>query len=148
MKKCLIVSAVLCLFFLPSFTFSQVQSKSENKVRVFITDSKSWEISGGFGASGGTGGGSVTGGARPQTAEIIKTFGERCPEVTVTMKQDKADYIVLLDHEGGKGWARKDNKVAVFDKEGDAIFSGSTRSLGNSVKDACDAIKKRLQPAK
>lgn len=116
----------------------------QSKPRVFVTDSKSWEMSGGFGASGGVAGGSVSGGARPQTAEIIKTFGERCPEITVNMKQEKADYIVVLDHEGGKGWARKDNKVVVFNKDGDSIFSGSTRSLGNSVKDGCEAIKRDL----
>jgi hypothetical protein len=28
----------------------------------------------------------------------------------------------------------------VFNKAGDLIYSGSTRSLGNGVKDACDAI--------
>ncbi len=105
------------------------------KPRVFITDSKSWETAGVLG-----------GGARPQTAEIMKTFGERCPQVTVTIKQEKADYIVLLDHEGGKGVARKDNKVAVFSKDGDMIHSGSTRTLGNAVKDACQAITRQLPP--
>ena len=30
--------------------------------------------------------------------------------------------------------------MAVFNKDGDSIVSHSTRSLGNSVKDACDAI--------
>jgi hypothetical protein len=122
--------------------------QAQEKPRVFITDSKSWEVSGGFGASAGTASGSASGGARPQTAEIIKTFGERCPEVIVTMKQDKADFVVLLDHEGGKGVVRRDNKIAVFDKEGDAIYSGSTRSLGNAVKDGCAAIKKRLAEKK
>jgi hypothetical protein len=58
------------------------------------------------------------------------------------MKQDKADYVLILDHEGGKGWARKDNKFAVFNKDGDAIGSGSTRSLGNSVKDSCEVLMK------
>jgi hypothetical protein len=48
--------------------------------------------------------------------------------------------VVMLDHEGGKGLVLKDNKFAAFDKEGDAIRSGSTRSLGNSVKEACTAI--------
>ena len=89
-----------------------------DKVRVFVTDSKSWEISGGFAATNNAAAGTVSGGARPQTAEIIKTFGEKCPDVTVTMRPERADYIVLLDHEGGKGWARKDNKVAVFNGEG------------------------------
>jgi hypothetical protein len=115
---------------------------SDEKPRVFITDSQSWEIGGASGGTSGGFGGSVKGGARPQTAEIIKTFGERCPEAIVNNKQDKADYIVLLDHEGGKGFARKDNKVAVFKKDGDSIVSHSTMSLGGAVKDACEAITK------
>jgi hypothetical protein len=32
------------------------------------------------------------------------------------------------------------NKVAVFNHDGDDIFSASTRELGNSVKDACHAM--------
>ncbi len=114
------------------------------KTRVFVTDSKSWEIQGGVGISEDAGGGSVRGGARPQTAEIIKTFRERCPSVTVTLNKDKADYVVLLEHEGGKDLVRRDNKVVVFDREGDAIFSNSTRSLGNAVKDSCRAIQQHL----
>jgi hypothetical protein len=112
------------------------------KPRVFITDSKSWEIAGGGGGSSAGFGGATRGGARPQTAEIIKTFGERCPQVIVNNKQEMADYVVLLDHEGGKGFLRKDNKVAVFNKSGDSIVSHSTRSLGGSVEDACAAIVK------
>ena len=110
--------------------------------RVFITDSKSWEVGGAGGGVDGTFGTAARGGARPQTAEIIKTFGERCPKAIVTMKQEKADYVVVLEHEGGKSILLKDNKVAVFNKEGDAIFSRSTRSLGSSVKDACSALSK------
>lgn len=110
--------------------------------RVFVTDSKSWEVRSGAGGVNGTFGSAGAGGARPQTAEIIKTFGERCPNAIVTMKQEKADYVVVLEHEGGKGMLRKDNKVAVFNKDGDAIFSRSTMSLGGSVKDACTAISK------
>ncbi len=52
------------------------------------------------------------------------------------------NYAVILDHEGGKGALRRRNKVAVFNRDGDAIFSDSTRELGNSVKDACAAITK------
>jgi hypothetical protein len=109
--------------------------------RVFITDSESWSVAGSSGGSGGSYGGAMAGGARPQTAEIIKTFGERCPEVKVNNKQDKADYIVVLDHEGGKGFLRHRNKVAVFNKvTGDSVMSKSTLSLGGSVQEACDAI--------
>ena len=113
---------------------------SAEKPRVFVTDSKSWEISSGVGGSADGFGGAGKGGARPQTAEIIKTFGERCPAVIVNNKQEKADYIVLLDHEGGKEVVSRDNKVVVFNKDGDSIMSRSTRLLGNAVKDACTAI--------
>jgi len=118
------------------------QQPEKQKIRVFVTDSQSWEMSGGFGATSNAAAGHVAGGARPQTAEIIKTFSERCPEITVTNNREKADYIVLLDHEGGKGVLRHRNKIALFNRDGDAIFSHSTLSLGNSVKDACEAIKK------
>jgi len=114
---------------------------AQDKPRVFVTDSQSWEIQGSSGGAGGTFGGQVKGGARPQTAEIVKTFSERCPDVIINNKKEKADYVVVLDHEGGKGWVRKDNKVAVFNSEGDSIVSRSTRSLGNSVQDACNVIK-------
>lgn len=113
------------------------------KARVFITDSQSWEMTGSSGGSGGSFGGSVHGGARPQTAEIIKTFGERCPGVMVNNIQEKTDYIVVLDHEGGKGLLRHRNKVAVFARvSGDSIVSKSTLSLGGSVQEACEAISK------
>ena len=100
---------------------------------VFVTDSNSWQISGGFAASDGTAAGAIRGGARPQTAEIMKTFGERCPGAVVTMNKENADFIILLDHESGKWIVRRDNKVAVFSKNGDMLHSGSTRSLGALV---------------
>ncbi|MBZ5648220.1 MAG: PEGA domain-containing protein [Acidobacteriia bacterium] len=116
---------------------------AQDKPRVFITDSQSWEMSGHAGGSGGAFGAETHGGARPQTAEIIKTFGERCPQVTINNIQAKVDYIVLLDHEGGKGLLRHKNKVAVFAKQsGDSVMSKSTVSLGGSVQEACGAIQK------
>ena len=119
---------------------SSTAQTNPQKARVFISDSESWETSGNAGGANGTFAAHSAGGARPQTAEIIKTFGERCPDVIVNNKPDKADYVVLLDHEGGKGLVKRDNKMAVFNKDGDSIVSHSTRSLGNAVKDACDAI--------
>lgn len=113
---------------------------AQDKPRVFITDSESWELEGRSGGNGDAQAGTVQGGARPQTAEIMKTFSERCPKVTVTINRDRADFVVILDHEGGKGVARADNKIAVFDREGDMVYAGSTRTLGNAVKDACEAI--------
>ena len=116
-------------------------SAQEERPRVFITDSDSWETSGEvFGRDDGLIG-ETRGGARPQTVEIMKTFAERCSTVTVNRYLDAADFVVVLDHEGGKHFFRRDNKVAVFTDNGDLIYSGSTRSLGNAVKDACVAIR-------
>ena len=112
-----------------------------NRPRVFITDSQSWETNGAAGGVNGAFGASSSGGARPQTAEIIKTFGERCPDVTVNNIQSKANYIVVLDHEGGKSFLAHRNKVAVFDaRSGDSVISKSTLSLGGSVEEACKGI--------
>lgn len=124
------------------FTIPAIAQSGAEKPRVFITDSQSWQMTGNGGGANGAGGGHFGGGARPQTAEIIKTFGKRCPQVVVNNKQDKADYTVVLDHEGGKSVLAHDNKVAVFNSDGDAIVSHSTRELGTSVKDACEAIVK------
>jgi hypothetical protein len=147
---CAVAALLLCAAFFPAgqsggqelAAAPSLYHSPRGKPRVFITDSNSWSISGGFGGSGSGFGGGVRGGARPQTAEIIKTFGDKCPNVTVTMNQHAADFVVLLDHEGGKGLARKDNKIAVFNRAGDAIFSTSTRTLGSAVKDACKALRK------
>jgi hypothetical protein len=132
--------AVLALLVIPAA--AQTSTSDAQKARVFITDSQSWQMTGNSGGSSSGFASHTSGGARPQTAEIIKTFGERCSQVVVNNKQDKADYVVVLDHEGGKSILAHDNKVAVFNSDGDAIVSHSTRSLGTSVKDACEAITK------
>jgi len=122
-------------------TGTMVNTPAEH-ARVFITDSQSWEVGSGGGGTAGGFGDAGSGGARPQTAEIVKTFGERCPDVVSNNIKYKADYVVLLDHEGGKGWAFHRNKVAVFVRAtGDSIVSKSTYSLGASVQAACDAIR-------
>jgi len=141
---------VVCLSFwlVCSFASALAQEDSKpseptEKARVFITDSQSWEVAGYGGGGNGAGASTTHGGARPQTAEIIKTFGERCPEVLVNNIQEKTDYVVLLDHEGGKGVLRHRNKVAVFERvSGDSVVSKSTLSLGGSVQEACEAINK------
>lgn len=120
---------------------------SNGKTRVFVTDSQSWEVRGGSSAGGNRNGwgasGWTAGGARPQTAEIIKTLNERCPEITVRNNTQKANFVLVLDQRGGKGYVRRRNKIAVFNRDGDDIFSKSTRELGNAVKDACEAMLNR-----
>jgi len=118
-----------------------VAEAQERRPRVFVPDSESWSFGGSFGFDGETGFGDTKGGAKPQTAEIVKTVHERCSEAIVTMKEERADYILLLQHEGGKIFLRKDNKYVLFNADGDALASGSTRSLGNAIKDACQVLR-------
>ncbi len=143
-KLCFVL-VVLSPFWYLSSSFCQENSKAPDaaeKARVFITDSQSWEVAGGGGGSAAGFGGASHGGARPQTAEIVKTFGERCPDVVVNNIQEKTDYIVILDHEGGKSIFQHRNKVAVFARvSGDSVVSKSTLSLGASVQEACGAIR-------
>lgn len=138
--------SLFCLTLL--LTASIIAQDEKPKPRVFITDSQSWELSGGFAATKDAAAGRISGGAKPQTAEVIKTFGEKCPDVTVTMNAEKADYVILLERDAKDSPLLKDNKYALFNKDGDAIKSGSTRSLGNAVKDACAALVKDWQGKK
>jgi PEGA domain len=116
-------------------------ASDQDKPRIYVTDSNSWSVQGAAGGSNGTFAASSSGGARPQTAEIIKTFGQRCPQVITNNRVDAANYVVELDHEGGKGLLAHKDKIAVFvQKSGDSIFSKSTLSVGGSVEDACKAI--------
>lgn len=127
---------------LPAATIPSAAQPAE-RPRVFITDSSSWEMRGAVGGSSSGFAGVSSGGARPQTAEIIKTFGDRCPSVVINSRAQASDYVVELDHEGGKGLLAHKDKVAVFvQTSGDSIFSKSTLSVGGSVQDACDSILK------
>lgn len=136
--------SLLSLLLFISITAAQDSQKppaTQDKARVFITDSQSWETRGAAGGSNGGFAGESHGGARPQTAEIIKTFGERCPQVVTNNIQVNTDYVVVLDHEGGKSLLSHRNKVAVFNRvSGDSVVSKSTLSLGGSVQAACEAI--------
>jgi hypothetical protein len=149
MRSTFAVGMVGCCLLLPVAFHGQAPSKpaapvvlaDADKPRIYVTESDSWQMQGGVGGNSGGFGGFSAGGASPQTAEIVKTFGQRCPNVVVNNRLEMTDYVVTLQHEGGKGLLRKKDKVAVFvRKSGDSIFSESTLSVGGSVQDACAAI--------
>ncbi len=52
-----------------------------------------------------------------------------------TMNKEKADYLGHSGLRRRQGIIRHDNKFDVFNRYGDAIWSGSTRDLGNAAKD-------------
>jgi len=147
MKFRLFAACILASSALSITAAAQDKTDPAKKVRVYVTDSDSWQMTG---TSGGASSGFISGfgsssrgGARPQTAEIIKTIGQRCPEIIVNDRPEMSDYVIRLEHEGGKGVLSHKDKVAVFvRKSGDSIFSNSTITLGGSVQSACAAIDK------
>jgi hypothetical protein len=66
----------------------------------------------------------------------------------VTANRDKADYLVQFDHEAINPTTpfTHGNKVAVFDKGEDLLYSNATRVLSSAVRGACVAIT-RVRPA-
>ena len=115
------------------------------KPRVFITESASLQVSGDAAAADVKGSLALTGGTSPQNVEVMKAFVQRCPQVVVTANREKADYLVRLDHEAINPTTPfvHGNKVAVFNKDEDLIYSNSSRMLSSAVKGACAAINIR-----
>ena len=112
------------------------------KPRVFITESQALSVTNDTAAGDSKSALSLMGGNTPQSLDVIKSFTQRCPEVIVTGDREKADYVVRLDHEAINPTTPfvRGNKVAVFDKSSDLVYSSSTRILGSVVKGACAAI--------
>lgn len=113
-----------------------------DKPRVYVTESQTAQIAGDAAAGEMKGSLRFSGGTSPQNVEVIRAFSERCPAVIVTADRDKADFTVRLDHEALSPVTpfTRGNKVAIFDKNADLIYSASTRVLSSAVKGACSAI--------
>lgn len=112
------------------------------KPRVFITESGSAQASGDAAVGNAKGSLAFTGGESPQSVEVMKAFLRYCPAVIVTANREKADYLIRLDHEAINPTTPfvHGNKVAVFDRNEDLMYSNSTRTLGSAVKGACSAM--------
>jgi hypothetical protein len=115
---------------------------ASEKPRIFITESQALQVSSNTAVGDAKGGVSVAGGTSPQNVEVMKTFQRRCPAVLVTGNREKADFVVRLDHEEPNPTTLfvHGNKVVVFNKDDDLIYSSSTRMLRTAVNGACAAI--------
>jgi hypothetical protein len=78
--------------------------------------------------------------AHPQTAEIVKTFGQKCFGVVVTSRREAATFTVVLEHKAGKLLHREDNKMVVFDRAGDMVYGASERKLAKAVRGFCGSL--------
>jgi hypothetical protein len=112
------------------------------KPRIFITESTAAQAAGDASVGDAKGSLAFTGGTSPQSIEVMKAFARYCPAVIVTANREKADYLVQLDHEAINPTTPfvHGNKVAVFNKTEDLMYSNSTRILSSAVKGACAAI--------
>ena len=104
------------------------------KPRVFLTESGVAEIT--------SDAISVRKGTSAESIEVMKGFIKHCPTVAITANREKADYVVRFDREGINPTTPfvKGNKVAVFNREEDLVFSTSGRFLPGVVKATCAAV--------
>ncbi len=117
-------------------------SAPPSKPHIFITETTAPQASGDTAVGDAKGSLALTGGSSPQNIEVIRAFERYCPAVVVTANREKADYLVQFDHEAINPTTpfTHGNKVAVFEKKDDLIYSNSTRIMTSGVKDACRAI--------
>jgi len=113
--------------------------KSADHPVVFVQPSDSWKVNNSIGGDRNVILGTGHGGKEPKTAKIYQLLQHRaeCVGVAANMIQEKANYLMLVEHGGGKG-----NRWAFSNKQGDVIGSGETFALGNSVADACKVVMK------
>jgi hypothetical protein len=77
--------------------------------------------------------------ARDQSMEMSKDLEKNCPGVRVTINQQAADYIVLLNHIES-GFVR-DNQIQVANKDGDLLSrTKEGGSIAGGMKKACALI--------
>lgn len=121
----------------------------EQRIRVYVAESAATA----FSAQAADGFATATGGSNDQTVEIMKNLQEKkeCRGLRATRRLNRANFVIAMDrNEGGFskrafGVMAKDNKIVVFDAWEDQIYANSTRSVGNAVKDACNAIKREIE---
>ena len=110
-------------------------AESDGRLRVLVTDRKSWLVSGGF-----------SGPREPKPSQFEKDFEKGCPNVRVTNVQDAADFAVTLDEISTAAAILTPDQptftLAVYSRAG-VLYTGGTSFLKNAVKDACNAIGAR-----
>lgn len=132
-------SALLLLVSLYAIAGDETPLKSADRPVVFVQPSDSWKLDSSIGGDRSIIIGTGHGGKEPQTAKIYQLLQHRteCAGLAPNMIQQNANYVMLIEHGGGKG-----NRWAVSNRDGDVIGSGETFVLGNSVADACQAVMK------
>ncbi len=98
-----------------------------------------------FGASGTVFGGrrsDSTIDSHDESIELTKDLRADCPGIVITLKEDAADYVVMLNRESKAkvGLVKPNSQVLVANKQGDVIWTKDVRQVVSAAKDACAAI--------
>lgn len=123
------------------------------KPRVYVSDTASWNASGGFSRASSVAPDALYGGYDPELTDIYQDFTSDCSAMTVTQKKSDADFVVLFD----KGTPKKGftglhglvkvNRVTVLSKSGETLLSQTERSSDAAVAAACNAVSQPAKPA-
>lgn len=122
---------------------------TDEKVRVFVGESTTWESSG-FNIASASGSanwrsaqssagafGISHAGIVKLTVAVMKQLDDHCPTVVVVDRPDNADYFVRLD-QNTTMWTRHDD-MAVFNRAGEMVFVSSAHSVSKGVKRFCQS---------
>lgn len=111
--------------------------------RIFIGDSESFYASS-FGAASANAANATafhasSAGTEKWTVMAMKAVHDKCPQLTVVDRPDRADYFLRLDRNGA--FVRL-NAMAVFNRSGEMVYVGAGLSLQKQVKKFCATLSK------
>ncbi len=122
------------------------QQNGPRKPRVYVSDTASWNASGGFSRASSVAPGALYGAYDPEMADVYRDFTSDCSAIDVTQKKADADFVVLFDKDTPKkGFTGfhglvKVNKVTVLSRRGGTLLSEAARSEDVAVSMACNAV--------
>lgn len=121
-------------------------ANAQDKPRVFVQGKGSENVSsngsGGGGRHWGAWGSKSTVDSHDESMEVTKNLQKECSGVIVTINENNADYVVMMNRESkqNRGLLRTNSQIQVANKMGDIIGTNATRTVGNASKDACNLI--------
>jgi hypothetical protein len=119
---------------------------AQDKPRVYLTDRDTWKETGWVVAANGNAAGGASGRVVREQTENVKTFNNACPSVTVTDNKEKADFALIWDRTNWSetSWTGNQNNMALYNRDGDLVWSGASHKMTTGAKDACKAVLKAL----
>jgi hypothetical protein len=135
-------------------------TNGQGRPRVFVTDEPLREGTIAANRSGGYA--HFEGGPNARVVEVQSHLVKVCPQVTVTNRQDMADFILLFRRQGGQrsamfafgglaglalSAASKVDGASLFSANGDMITATKQRTVGNAIREICTAIPLMVEHA-